>query len=201
MKKTLLTLMLAGLAMFTWSQTVVNFNIAQPSLLEASAGNDVTITDIENTTLTASATGGTPAYTYKWSPATDLSSSAIASPIANPKDTTAYTVTVTDKNKCTASAEVTVNVTKYESSIDDNKNSGLSIYPNPVGTNFYINLKTQSDITEVMLFTLDGKELWRKTIATAELPVTNFEAPATKGMYLLKVISENINITETIVVK
>jgi len=51
------------------------------------------------------ATGG---QSYSWSPTTGLNDPAIASPTANPTNTTTYTVVVTDENGCTASQEVTV---------------------------------------------------------------------------------------------
>jgi PKD repeat protein len=70
----------------------------------ANAGNDVTICVGNNTTLNA--TGG---GTYVWSPATGLSSTTIANPVANPTVTTTYTVTVTN-NGCTATDVIVVTV-------------------------------------------------------------------------------------------
>lgn len=60
------------------------------------AGPDVTINEGSSTQLTALASGGTEPYTYLWSPATGLSSTTIASPVASPTTTTTYTVQVTD---------------------------------------------------------------------------------------------------------
>ncbi|NTW32607.1 MAG: hypothetical protein HGB12_08290 [Bacteroidetes bacterium] len=55
------------------------------------------------------ATGGTTAYTYLWSPATDLSSSTVANPTALCSgSTTTYTVKVTDANGCTATNNMVV---------------------------------------------------------------------------------------------
>ncbi len=56
------------------------------------------------------ALGGTPAYSYSWSPATGLSATNIANPLATPTVTTTYCVTVTDANGCTSSACVTITV-------------------------------------------------------------------------------------------
>ena len=58
------------------------------------------------------ATGGSPSnYTYSWAPATGLSSTTVANPVASPTATTTYTVTVSggDAN-CTATSQVTVTV-------------------------------------------------------------------------------------------
>ncbi len=53
------------------------------------------------------ASGGT---SYLWSPAAGLSAVDIPSPIANPVDTTSYTVVVTSANNCSDTARVIVNV-------------------------------------------------------------------------------------------
>jgi subtilisin-like proprotein convertase family protein len=47
---------------------------------------------------------------YTWSPATGLSSTTIANPVANPTTTTNYTVTVVDESGCTNSDQVVVTV-------------------------------------------------------------------------------------------
>jgi PKD repeat protein len=74
-------------------------------LPNADAGNSITICN--GATATFSASGGTA---YSWSPATALSSTTIANPVANPTITTQYTVTVTN-NGCTASDVIDVTVT------------------------------------------------------------------------------------------
>ncbi|HEY0029756.1 MAG TPA: PKD domain-containing protein [Bacteroidia bacterium] len=76
----------------------------------ANAGTDVTICNGTSTTL--SATGG---LGYSWSPATGLSSTSIANPVANPLTTTNYTVTVTNGTGCTATDIVIVTVTPLPS--------------------------------------------------------------------------------------
>jgi trimeric autotransporter adhesin len=56
-------------------------------------------------------TGGTEQYTYVWSPATFLSSTTVANPIATGvTNTTTYTVTATGAGGCNQSANVTVTV-------------------------------------------------------------------------------------------
>ena len=53
---------------------------------------------------------GNSISSYSWNPSTGLNNATIANPIATPSATTAYTVTVTDNNGCTAAASTTVNV-------------------------------------------------------------------------------------------
>ncbi|MCG8327749.1 MAG: carboxypeptidase regulatory-like domain-containing protein, partial [Chitinophagales bacterium] len=72
----------------------------------AEAGPNQTICAGQETTLTASGSGGTPGYTYEWNTGATTASITV-SPIIN----TTYTVTVTDTNGCedTDQVEVTVN--------------------------------------------------------------------------------------------
>ncbi|HVM50452.1 MAG TPA: autotransporter-associated beta strand repeat-containing protein [Candidatus Acidoferrum sp.] len=56
------------------------------------------------------ASGGTPPYTYSWSPTTGLSDPTAANPTAEIGSTTTYTVTVTDQNGCTATASVVLTI-------------------------------------------------------------------------------------------
>jgi hypothetical protein len=70
--------------------------------LVANAGADRTIAAGGSVVLSGSATGGTPPYTYSWSPATGLNNPSIASPTASPTITTTYTLTVTDSQSRTA---------------------------------------------------------------------------------------------------
>lgn len=91
--------------------TATNASCTPPTV---NAGSAVNICAGAQTTIGGSptATGGNPSnYTYSWAPATGLSSTAVANPIASPSSTTTYTVTVSggDAN-CTATAQVTVTV-------------------------------------------------------------------------------------------
>ncbi|MFV5700219.1 hypothetical protein ACM55H_17820, partial [Flavobacterium sp. ZT3R17] len=74
----------------------------------ANAGSDVII-NCTNPSTTLTASGG---VSYSWSPATGLSATNIANPVATPTTTTTYTVTVTGANGCTKTDDVTVTVDK-----------------------------------------------------------------------------------------
>ncbi|MDI6793099.1 MAG: right-handed parallel beta-helix repeat-containing protein [bacterium] len=78
----------------------------------ANAGSDQTICSGGSVVIGGSptASGGTPPYTYSWSPATGLSSSTAANPTASPGATITYTATVTDANGCQATDSVVVTV-------------------------------------------------------------------------------------------
>lgn len=79
--------------------------ISQPSLLGVSASVSGTIESGQIATLTATASGGTPPYTYTWSDSANGTAINVT-----PSNTTTYTVIVTDNNGCTSTAAVTVDV-------------------------------------------------------------------------------------------
>ncbi|KIA86140.1 T9SS type A sorting domain-containing protein [Flavobacterium sp. AED] len=84
---------------------IVTVDKALPS---ANAGSDVTI----NCTTTSTTLGASGGVSYSWSPATGLSATNIANPVATPATTTTYTVTVTGANGCTKTDSVIVTVDK-----------------------------------------------------------------------------------------
>lgn len=82
-----------------------NVTVTINALPVANAGTDPSICSGFSATLNGSGGGS-----YAWSPATNLSSTNISNPVANPNATTTYTLTVTDANGCTNSDDVTVTV-------------------------------------------------------------------------------------------
>ena len=74
------------------------------------AGADVTICSGNSYQIPAQATGGTPPYSWRWTPAFGLDNASIPTPTAAPTSSTQYTVMVTDARGCTASDQVTVSV-------------------------------------------------------------------------------------------
>lgn len=79
--------------------------------LSAHAGLDRRIEEGDSILLSATATGGAPPYSYRWSPSTGLSNALIATPTASPAQTTTYTVTVTDALGASDDDDVVVTVT------------------------------------------------------------------------------------------
>ncbi|HET6225024.1 MAG TPA: gliding motility-associated C-terminal domain-containing protein [Bacteroidia bacterium] len=79
--------------------------------LKADAGSNQTICPHVSVKIgSAGATGGTPPYTYAWSPATGLDNPAISAPTATPTATTIYTLIVTDDSLKTDTAYVTISL-------------------------------------------------------------------------------------------
>ncbi len=75
--------------------------------------------------------GGSLPYTFDWTPGLGLSDSTILNPLANPEDTTSYTLIVTDFNGCQGRDSLWVN--PYLSSGQSIAN-GIVRYDNLVGT-------------------------------------------------------------------
>lgn len=81
--------------------------------LKADAGLNQTICPHDSAKIgSAGATGGTPPYTYTWTPSTGLNNPAISAPTALPTITTVYTLIVTDATLASDTAFVTVNLNK-----------------------------------------------------------------------------------------
>jgi len=87
--------------------------VTRQQTMVVNAGQDVTIGPGEFATLGGSPTASNAhgGFTYSWSPPTGLSATNVANPIANPGETTAYTVNVTGACGTSGNASVTVTVT------------------------------------------------------------------------------------------
>lgn len=84
--------------LFTESPSMVATAVASPSVINAG----------ETSQLNAAVTGGTPPYSFQWTPQATLSNAGISNPVAAPSATTTYLVVVTDANGCTAQYPVVV---------------------------------------------------------------------------------------------
>lgn len=84
--------------------------VTNPSPISTSFSGNMTICNGSNTSLTITATGGTPSYSFSWTPGATLSSTNTAVTIANPTSTQTYTVTAMDAMGCTATNTVMITV-------------------------------------------------------------------------------------------
>ena len=85
--------------------------LTSPPSLNTSFSGNMNICSGSNTTLTITASGGTPGYTYSWNPGGSLSTTTGSVVIANPGTTQTYNVSVTDALGCVTTDTVMVNVT------------------------------------------------------------------------------------------
>ncbi|MBM2813693.1 MAG: 5'-nucleotidase [Ignavibacteria bacterium] len=96
----------------------------------ANAGNDTLICHDDRTTIGRVATGGTAPYSYSWNPASGLSSTSIAQPLASPIVTTKYVQTVTDQKGCTSKDTVEI---KVNPQLSLQMSSGITLCKDSIG--------------------------------------------------------------------
>ncbi|MDH7514303.1 MAG: SBBP repeat-containing protein [Bacteroidota bacterium] len=94
----------------TVSDTVVVYVENTPVV---SAGVDSLICSGDSVQIGSVATGGTPPYTYFWTPAQGLSDPLIARPYAKPQVTTTYTVVARDAYGCSGIDSVTISIVDF----------------------------------------------------------------------------------------
>ena len=94
---------------FGTSRDTVKLVVTNPPLVNVQ--QDTVICSNQQVVLRAYVTGGSPPYTYAWTPSAGLSDPNIQAPTASPNSTTTYVCTVTDTVGCIGidSATVTVN--------------------------------------------------------------------------------------------
>jgi len=117
----------SGLVAGTYTVTVTDFNgcqttrtytINQPTALSAATGGgktDVSCNGGTNGAATVAPTGGTPPYTYSWSPSGGTAASATGLAVGT------YTVTVTDNNNCQTTRTFTINQPTAISTVSGSK--------------------------------------------------------------------------------
>ncbi|WP_299668323.1 glycosyl hydrolase [uncultured Polaribacter sp.] len=81
----------------------------------------------------------------------------------------------------------------------DENQSNIMLYPNPVTSSIftvdYGNLSTSNDI-DIKLFTIYGKEIMTKKGVAKQIDISSLN----NGVYLVNIVSENINITKKIII-
>lgn len=91
-------------------QIVENIVITEPSAMNITMPVDFSICAGDTSNLNSTVTGGTPPYSYSWTPATNISNATIPNPNVYPNSSETYVLTVTDANSCTDNDNVNVNV-------------------------------------------------------------------------------------------
>jgi hypothetical protein len=173
------------------------------STLSANAGPDYDICCFTGSYIfPLSVSGGTPAYSYSWSPTTNLFCSHAGLPHAaancpNPGvktcQTTVYTVTVTDAAGCVVTDQVTITPIACRMSDPGSEPQGeaenkLTVYPNPATQQATINT---GDVLAQSILITDalGREVYNvKPVSTlTQIDLETFPA----GIYMVKVLTNN----------
>jgi gliding motility-associated-like protein len=135
-------------------------------------------------TVTLDASG---ASSYQWSPATDLSDAAVNNPVAHVQNDIVYTVTGTDANGCTATAQVALKIgsgCSVGSLVGYNIPNAFS--PNKDGRNDVLRVKT-SDVPlsfNLMIFNRYGQKVFESRDINAGWDGTLSGQVAESGAYV-----------------
>ena len=164
----------------------------------ANASVDTTICAGASTTLNAS--GG---ISYNWSPVVGLNNPAIATPIANPTTTTAYVVTVTDVNGCSATANITVSVQVCAGISSILESNDILVFPNPANDFLNIQINTKVKQLDVEILNIQGQIVYYdKTGIVSGNYVKQIDVSSlAKGIYYLKVTEERFGAVSKIIIQ
>lgn len=194
----LLLLLCLGFALN--AQVIIPVAYNPPSPLTANAGSDTTICDTCSVTLNAGVTGGSPTYTYLWSPSAGLDDPNIANPVATPDSTTTYTLTITDANNCETTSEVTVTV--FYIGIPENFMDRIMVLPNPADRFLHLEFMNPiADELEFKLYSADAKLVKSGRVermrSSYDIDVASFKS----GIYTIQLQSGKLASTRQIVIQ
>jgi hypothetical protein len=156
--------------------------ITQPSILIALATSTPSAVGGSTGTATATPSGGTAPYTYKWSDPNAQTTSAATGLSAG-----SYTCLVTDANGCTTTIPVSVGVAD---AIGELALKSLKVYPNPNNGVFTIQFETTESLDfEIKLLNTIGKEVYVQTYSNVNGIFTEQFAfnQLASGIYFLEI--------------
>ncbi len=155
---------------------VINDPCATANLAVTVTGTNETVAGANNGTAAATATGGSPAYTYVWSNgATSASISGLAPGT--------YTVAIIDANGCATSGSYTV-VAGPAGIISANENKFVTVYPNPAIN--ILNFNISGNFAErIFIYDITGKNILANKI-TGQLLSISLEN-LSEGIYFYQV--------------
>lgn len=172
--------------------------INEPTELTVSVtGTDPTCDICNDGSASATALGGTPPYSYLWSPAGQTTG-----PVSNLDEGT-YCVTVTDANGCTANSCVTLTALVtgiVNASLSENS---FTVYPNPTTGTITVELES----TEVERITLTLTNMLGENITNEQYEVNGLFRQAydlsgfAQGMYFITVRTEKDTLLRKVVKK
>ncbi|MCC9168985.1 T9SS type A sorting domain-containing protein [Pontibacter harenae] len=189
------------------AQSTLLFKVKQFPPLLVDAGPDTAMAKGDSVELggAVSASGGSGAYTYAWSPAEGLNRTDVANPVATPDSTTTYMLTVSDAAGCAMTEEVTLTVNSVTGIGNSKDELGITIYPNPSNGTFYITSAGELNKASMLLEIYDslGRSVYRETIETPGRKLNlNIKLPSySKGLLFLRLSGGKVNIVRKITVQ
>ena len=174
---------------------ITSTNVNEPAILA------VTISSVGGTA-TASATGGTTAYSYAWSNGINNPSTPLPTPPYS------ITVTATDAHGCIAQATISSLAPPASSYTGDDQGSGneapfvsqfsdlegaVHIYPNPSADGYFVVQFDNIDLENAQLHIVDGfgKIVNNKMVVDPITRQVELKLEVAKGVYYLKIITKD----------
>jgi hypothetical protein len=186
---------ISGLSMGTYSVTITdscgNSSTASVSITQPAGMNVVKTSTIDNSTCNGTAkvtvSGGTPPYTYLWSP-NNQTTDSIGSQCAG-----TYCCTITDNNGCVDSSCVIITLTTGLSAV--NNSSDIDIYPDPNNGQFTIQWLVGGEQWSVEIYNILGEKIYSSfNIQNPTFNVNLSNQP--NGMYLIRILNKDGSLVE-----
>lgn len=174
--------------------STTTFNIIEPPQLQlALSVTNESCSGCCDGSIVSTVTGGTPPYTYFWSPINQTS------PVAQNLCSGTYTLCVIDMNGCMACDNATVN---FSTAIaEQNANGNLSVFPVPSSDVVTVHETFVSPVSTVITITnMLGETLYTRSISDGtELNETINIAAFANGVYFIEVKTSAGNAVKRII--
>lgn len=133
-----------------------------------------------------------------WTPSASVNGASTLTPALYPTTTTQYTLTVTDANACSSIDSLLINVGNCDAINELNeKESGLSIFPNPASD--FINILINDSDFSIVLMDALGKEILKSSNLNQKTAINmqNVEP----GIYFIRLINSNKQVITKKIIK
>lgn len=163
-----------------------NYNLGPEGVFLATAGKDTTLCSNTNSTGVTIGAPPVPNVIYFWQPATGLSATNTAQPIANPAQSTWYYLTATDTTATSCAVNTDSVYVKVETctGITETPTLQAKLYPNPTNGLLTIEVPQGAAGYTFRLFNLLGQQVLEYPL---EHDKTTFPLDFAKGIYLYQI--------------
>ena len=184
------------------TEKVVMFSINQPEVLEVTISQPVLSSN--QVQLIALASGGTPNYTYSWTPAEGMNNPFIANPtISVPSQKTTYTVEVKDAHGCItfASVEVSPDISSIEN-VDATESSSVDVIWDSAGKYIQLRFYKAEDKANISIFSSQGTFLKQESLTNIDSQTSYHVSGANiiAGTYLVAIKTKSYYIVKKLII-
>lgn len=169
--------------------------IDPPTLSITAVTNNSALCSGSSATLTANGSGGAGSISYTWS-----NGGALNTQVVSPTGTTNYSVTAIDINNCSVTTNITQNVVICTNINKLLKNDcGITLYPNPVNNQFFINIPYIIDKTYFVIYNSIGQMVVKQNITSINQQVSL--AGFSNGLYTIVIFTNSENSYSSKIIK